>query len=147
MLSYARSRVFMSACRSSRFITRANYSVTSPRLSEVPDHTVPTHEQNPQKPSPVSETNATPVSSMGAWDSSLQEAPEQARRDLENQAPNRSATWARSQQSREKAMTGPRFEQTMMEYQVRYCLDLERYMGMDNSLTHTLYPATTLRSH
>ena len=35
------------------------------------------------------------------------------------QAPNRAVTWARSQKPREQAMTGPRFEQTNLEYQPR----------------------------
>lgn len=34
------------------------------------------------------------------------------------QAPNRSGIWARSQQPRSKAMTGPRFEQTDFSLQV-----------------------------
>ena len=67
----------------------------------------------------MSETNATPVDAMGAWDQPLQEAPGHSREVLEQQAPNRKTTWARSQQDRAIAMTGPRFEQTMMEYQVR----------------------------
>jgi NADH dehydrogenase (ubiquinone) Fe-S protein 6 len=35
------------------------------------------------------------------------------------QAPNRKDIWTRSQQPREKAMTGPRFEQMVIEDQVR----------------------------
>ncbi len=35
------------------------------------------------------------------------------------QAPNRPGTWTRSQQARETAMTGPRFEQMVIEDQVR----------------------------
>jgi NADH dehydrogenase (ubiquinone) Fe-S protein 6 len=35
------------------------------------------------------------------------------------QAPNRQGIWSRSQAPREKAMVGPRFEQTIMEDQVR----------------------------
>ena len=34
------------------------------------------------------------------------------------QAPNRENPWSRSQQPRDRAMSGPRFEQTIMEYQV-----------------------------
>jgi NADH dehydrogenase (ubiquinone) Fe-S protein 6 len=36
-----------------------------------------------------------------------------------NQAPNRVEPWSRSQQPRSKAMTGPRFEQTNFDEQVR----------------------------
>jgi hypothetical protein len=35
------------------------------------------------------------------------------------QAPNREGVWSRSQQAREKAMVGPRFEQMIMYDQVR----------------------------
>lgn len=34
------------------------------------------------------------------------------------QAPNRSSTWSNSQQAREVAMSGPRFEHTIFELQV-----------------------------
>lgn len=34
------------------------------------------------------------------------------------QAPNRAGIWSRSQNPRAKAMSGPRFEQTIMELQV-----------------------------
>jgi NADH dehydrogenase (ubiquinone) Fe-S protein 6 len=36
-----------------------------------------------------------------------------------NQAPNRTEIWSRSQRPRAKAMTGPRFEQTDFDLQVR----------------------------
>jgi NADH dehydrogenase (ubiquinone) Fe-S protein 6 len=42
------------------------------------------------------------------------------------QAPNRAGTWTRSQQAREKAMTGPRFEQMVIEDQVRQRCDAPR---------------------
>lgn len=44
--------------------------------------------------------------------------PEDAERRRVMQAPNRKEVWSRSQQPRELAMSGPRFEQTIMEYQV-----------------------------
>lgn len=67
----------------------------------------------------VSATNAVPVSSVGARDAPIQEVPEEGERQRQMQAPNRKTTWAPSQQPREKAMVGPRFEQTIMEFQVR----------------------------
>lgn len=77
------------------------------------------NDPNPPTPKPnVSATNATPVDAMGSWDYSLQEEPEVGERNRQLQAPNRANTWAASQQPREKAMTGPRFEQTIMELQV-----------------------------
>jgi hypothetical protein len=69
--------------------------------------------------SPISATNAVPVDSMGSFDGRLVETPEEGERARQLQAPNRATTWAKSQQPREKAMTGPRFEQTIIEVQVR----------------------------
>lgn len=71
----------------------------------------------------VSETNAVPTDAMGSWDGSLQEDPAVAERIRSMQAPNRAGTWSASQQPREKAMVGPRFEQTIMQTQVRSCLN------------------------
>ena len=48
----------------------------------------------------------------------LQEMPEDSERQRVMQAPNRKEPWSRSQQPRGRAMSGPRFEQTVMEYQV-----------------------------
>lgn len=55
---------------------------------------------------------------MGAEDAPLQEMAVDAERKRELQAPNRAGIWSRSQQPREVAMTGPRFEQTIMDAQV-----------------------------
>lgn len=49
----------------------------------------------------------------------MQEMPEDSERQRQMQAPNRAEVWSRSQESRERAMSGPRFEQTMMQFQVR----------------------------
>lgn len=68
---------------------------------------------------PVSKTNELPIES-GQTSSALQEDVEVGERARVMQAPNRATTWARSQESRAKAMSGPRFEQTIMEAQVRY---------------------------
>ncbi|KAA6409028.1 MAG: NADH-ubiquinone oxidoreductase [Lasallia pustulata] len=54
---------------------------------------------------------------MGLQDGDLQELPEDAERQRVMQAPNRKGVWSRSQQPRERAMSGPRFEQTLMEFQ------------------------------
>lgn len=48
----------------------------------------------------------------------MQETVEQAQKQLSMQAPNRATTWAKSQQERSKAMAGPRFEQTIIDFQV-----------------------------
>lgn len=99
-----------------RFVVRA-YSSTVPRLNENP---IQVNDPTPRKPTPnVSATNAVPNDSVGRFDGTLQESPEVGERIRSMQAPNRATTWAASQQPREKAMVGPRFEQTIMEAQVR----------------------------
>ncbi|KAJ5165667.1 Zinc finger CHCC-type [Penicillium coprophilum] len=93
-----------------RFVVRA-YSSTVPRLNENP---IQVNDPTPRKPTAnVSATNAVPTEQLG----NLQEAPEVGERIRSMQAPNRATTWAASQQPREKAMVGPRFEQTIMETQ------------------------------
>ncbi|KAJ5104336.1 Zinc finger CHCC-type [Penicillium alfredii] len=99
-----------------RFVVRP-YSSTVPRLSE---NRIQSNDPTPPTPKPnVSGSNAIPTDSFGSWDASLQEEPEVAERIRSLQAPNRANTWAASQQPREQAMTGPRFEQTIMEVQPR----------------------------
>lgn len=86
----------------------------------VGSSTVPTNDPLPTKTvQNVSETNALPTSSTGNVDAALQESAEVGERQRVRQAPNRDGIWSRSQQERSKAMVGPRFEQTIMEYQVR----------------------------
>ena len=46
--------------------------------------------------------------------------PEDAERQRQMQSPNRAEVWSRSQQARDQAMSGPRFEQTIMEFQVSF---------------------------
>ena len=88
---------------------------TSDRTSDK----VPTNDPNPPSPvQNVSDTNAVPISAMGLRDAPLQEMPEDSEKQRQMQAPNRSEPWSRSQQLRERAMSGPRFEQTIMEFQV-----------------------------
>ncbi|PGH09775.1 NADH dehydrogenase (ubiquinone) Fe-S protein 6 [Blastomyces parvus] len=122
MLASTRSRLCLAAAARpspSRLLPRA-YTTTAPRLSEPSENAIPANDPNPRKKvSPVSASNAVPTDAMGARDQPLQESVEQAQRQLAQQAPNRTAIWAKSQQPREKAMTGPRFEQTIMEYQPR----------------------------
>ena len=60
-----------------------------------------------------------PTSSEGSFDKVLQESPAQAEKLRKQQAPNREGIWSRSQQPREVAMSGPRFEQSIIEDQVR----------------------------
>ncbi|OAL38218.1 hypothetical protein AYO20_02670 [Fonsecaea nubica] len=67
----------------------------------------------------VSKTNEVPVEARGNQDAPLQELVPEAEKARTMQAPNREKPWSRSQMPRELAMTGPRFEQTIMEAQPR----------------------------
>ncbi|KAI9042036.1 zinc-finger domain-containing protein [Aspergillus affinis] len=115
MFACARSRIAASSAWTAPRVVRASYSTTVPRLNEnrmqANDPTPPTKVPN------VSATNATPTDAMGNWDLPLKEEPEVGERNRQLQAPNRARTWAASQQPKEKAMVGPRFEQTIMELQ------------------------------
>jgi len=87
--------------------------------SNRPVEEVPANKPKEAPPVPnVAETNAFPTSSQGSWDKPLVESPEEGEKKRQLQAPNRPNIWSRSQQPREKAMVGPRFEQTIMEDQV-----------------------------
>jgi NADH dehydrogenase (ubiquinone) Fe-S protein 6 len=113
MLSSARSRAPSLAAR----ITRASVrplSISSPlRTGENFNNPLP------QKETPnVSKTNELAVDAMGTQGKSLQELESDAEKLRQLQAPNRKGIWSRSQMPREAAMTGPRFEQTIMETQV-----------------------------
>jgi NADH dehydrogenase (ubiquinone) Fe-S protein 6 len=108
MMSCGRRLVAFASVRP-RFV-RA-YSSTLPRLNENP---LQANDPTPRKPTAnVSATNAEPT------DTTIAEAPEVGERIRSMQAPNRATTWASNQQPREQAMVGPRFEQTIMETQVR----------------------------
>ncbi|KAL8956576.1 MAG: hypothetical protein Q9193_005938 [Seirophora villosa] len=111
----------------SRFL---RYYATSDRASDK----VPTNDPNPpERVQNVSETNETPISAMGLRDKPFQEMTEDSKKQREMQAPNRSEPWSRSQAPRERAMSGPRFEQTIMEYQVS-----EQLLTQPTSITDTI---------
>ncbi|KAF2140273.1 uncharacterized protein K452DRAFT_327654 [Aplosporella prunicola CBS 121167] len=81
---------------------------------------IPANNPAPKAPAPnVSATNAVPTSSEGSFDQVLVESVEKGEALRTAQAPNRQGIWSRSQQPRERAMVGPRFEQTIMEDQPR----------------------------
>jgi hypothetical protein len=87
----------------------------------VTDNPVPAN--NPshnvtEAPRSSSSSNTMPITTVGAEDRALQEAPEEGEQKRLMQAPNRAGIWSRSQQPRGTAMSGPRFEQTIMEDQV-----------------------------
>lgn len=97
------------------FSFRRLYSITPSASENSPTNTSPP----PAPVQNVSDSNALPTSAEGARDAPLQETPEEGEGQRQLQAPNRAAVWSRSQQPREKAMVGPRFEQTIMQHQVR----------------------------
>jgi hypothetical protein len=72
-----------------------------------------------ESPADTAKTKDAAASTAGP-DAALTETPADAAAEMRAmQAPNRQGIWTRSQQAREKAMTGPRFEQMVMEDQVR----------------------------
>ena len=103
----------------------SNYDSRTNTLRSPNVASVPANDPAPKPPKPnVSATNAAPTSSEGSFDQVLQESVERGEelrvmQAPNRQAPNRKGLWSRSQQPREVAMTGPRFEQTIYEDQVR----------------------------
>lgn len=88
--------------------------------SNRPVEEVPANKPRDAPPVPnVAETNARYTSPQGSWDKLLVESQEEGEKKRQMQAPNRPNIWSRSQQPRDKAMVGPRFEQTIMEDQVQ----------------------------
>lgn len=118
---HVRTRVSAAAYRAIRPVTRT-FTSTNQQLRQGPgagETFIQANDPNPRKETQnVSGTNELAVDSMGAWDKSLQESVEDAEKQRQLQAPNRKGVWSRSQMPRELAMSGPRFEQTIMEAQV-----------------------------
>lgn len=121
MLSSARSRLVHFAARNpTPSLVRA--LSTSPFLSNqgpgTGENRIQANDPTPPKETPnVSATNEIAVDAYGAQDKPLQESQADAERQRQLQAPNRSGIWSRNQQERSVAMSGPRFEQTIMETQ------------------------------
>lgn len=106
MFSATRARVCFAAARPSLVFNRAALAryATGPPSTTTPVETI--------------ETNSTPIEEYGFQGEPIAETSDEAREVLSKQAPNRVETWSRSQQPRDQAMTGPRFEQTIMKLQV-----------------------------
>lgn len=124
MLTPLRSRVSAAAVRISHTGLKSSLS-TSVRLQRQGPGTGENFNQAndplPRKETPnVSKSNELAVDAMGARDKPLQEQQKEGETVRQMQAPNRANIWSRSQMPRERAMTGPRFEQTIMETQVSY---------------------------
>ena len=132
-LSMVNKMLIFLRARSTQALPLLQASATLQRPFATRDRTsdrLPTNDPLPPKPAQnVSESNAVPISPQGLRDEEipLQEMPEDSERQRVMQAPNRQDPWSRSQQPRERAMSGPRFEQTIMEYQVdtSYTLGLQ----------------------
>ncbi len=117
MLSNARSRAALLLTRRVQVTTRRPYAFSANDKQEIND-------PNPPKVVPnVSKTNELPIETPHR-DAPLQESSEDGEKLRVMQAPNRATSWSRSQNPRAKAMTGPRFEQTIIEFQVREILKL-----------------------
>ena len=110
MLSTIRSRVLFR-------LTRCAPSIASVR-SYATDQPLANDTTTSTKTPTVSKTNETPIEwpNQDKW---VSESVERAEELRAAQAPNRRGVWSRSQNPRERAMSGPRFEQTIMELQVR----------------------------
>jgi NADH dehydrogenase (ubiquinone) Fe-S protein 6 len=117
MLSTLRARApLLSARRLPLLTTRPSSSAPGTDRGPIND---PGH---PNKSVPnVSATNAVPVSAAGLRDKPFIESVEDAEAQRTMQAPNRAKPWSKHQRERSKAMVGPRFEQTIMDYQVCGC--------------------------
>ncbi|KZF20172.1 NADH-ubiquinone oxidoreductase [Xylona heveae TC161] len=125
-MSLLRSRIVLLRSSTPHLCTRAATTTFSLRLNShaYSTDTYPTDNPNPsnvpgpaQKGASARGTDNVPTSSAGGQDQALQESAESAESQRQMQAPNRATIWSRSQQPRDKAMVGPRFEQTVMEYQ------------------------------
>lgn len=120
MMSCSRRLASLASVRP-RFAIRT-YTSTVPRLSE---NRIPANDATPPAPASKAdvagkdtEPSGVPIESLVKMENQYQEDPVVAEAIRSLQAPNRATTWAASQQPREQAMTGPRFEQTIMETQV-----------------------------
>ncbi|THX00523.1 hypothetical protein D6D13_09451 [Aureobasidium pullulans] len=127
------ARFTRSCLRTCKGIHARPFSTTPSVLADNP---IPANDpKNRDTPSPVSSTNAMPLSSEGNMDKPLQESVAEGEERRVMQAPNRETVWSRSQQPREKAMVGPRFEQMIMYDQAK-----ESNRKMLESLPSTSYP-------
>jgi NADH dehydrogenase (ubiquinone) Fe-S protein 6 len=100
-------------------LTRTTYRPATTARQGTGENREQANDPTPPKETPnVSKTNETGVTTFGAQDGVLQESAVEGERQRQLQAPDRPNIWSRSQQPRERAMTGPRFEQTIIEYQV-----------------------------
>jgi NADH dehydrogenase (ubiquinone) Fe-S protein 6 len=115
MLSTARSRAIWQLSQRTQVSARRAYAFSANDKQEINDPNPPKNVPN------VSKSNEVPMETPHQ-DARIQESVEDAEKLRVQQAPNRLGVWSRSQNPRGQAMTGPRFEQTIMELQVRQSL-------------------------
>jgi NADH dehydrogenase (ubiquinone) Fe-S protein 6 len=115
MLASTRSRMPALAARFAHLARRSAASASQGAGENREQANDPTPRKEPPN---VSKTNEVGVTAWGAQDGVLQESAQEGERQRQLQAPNRATIWSRTQQPRDRAMTGPRFEQTIIEYQV-----------------------------
>lgn len=111
MLSTARSRAIWQLSRRASVAARRTYAFSANDNKEINVSGQPKEVPN------VSKTNELPIESPHQ-DEAIQESVEEGEKLRVAQSPNRQNVWSRSQNPRAKAMTGPRFEQTIIEFQV-----------------------------
>lgn len=112
MLSTARSRAVWQLSRRAQASARRSYAFSANDKQEINDPNAPKEVPN------VSKSNDLPIETPHR-DARIQESVQDAEKLRVQQAPNRIGVWSRSQNPRSQAMSGPRFEQTIMEVQVR----------------------------
>lgn len=112
MLSTARSRAVCQLARRFQISTVAKrgYAFSGNDNKEINVEGAPKEVPN------VSKSNELPIETPHR-DARISESVEHAEKMRVTQAPNRASVWSRSQNPRAKAMSGPRFEQTIMELQ------------------------------
>ncbi|KAF1829232.1 NADH-ubiquinone oxidoreductase [Decorospora gaudefroyi] len=118
----ARSTAAATTLSTSRVLTHTHtHTPTRHGSTATTPNQVPANDPAAPRPTPpnVSETNAMATSSEGSFDKVLQEQPEAAEEMRITQAPNYKGIWSRSQNPRSVGMSGPRFEQSIMEDQPR----------------------------
>ncbi|TVY75604.1 Lactobacillus shifted protein [Lachnellula suecica] len=112
MLPAIRSRAVWQFSRSVQVSARRSYAFSANDNKELNVSDKPKEVPN------VSKTNELATETPHAGEA-LQESVEDAEHRRIMQAPNRATVWSRNQNPRGKAMSGPRFEQTIMELQPR----------------------------
>lgn len=111
MLTTVRARTALLLSKRAPIVARRAYAFSANDKQEINDT------QGTKDVPNVSKTNELPTASPHG-DGLIQESAEHAEELKVQQAPNRVGVWSRSQNPRSKAMSGPRFEQTIMEFQV-----------------------------